>query len=54
MDLRASLESVRTRKNVSDDVVQTIVLNIYTSSDEIGKLNEFYRKPLKVTIEEAQ
>lgn len=52
MKLKASLESVKTRKNVTDDVIQTIVFNVYGSADQIGKLNEMYRKPIEITIEE--
>ena len=52
--INASLESIKTRKNVTDDVVQVIVFSIWTSSDVIGKLNEFYRKPIELTIEELK
>ena len=54
MKIKASLEGVRTKKNVTDDVTQTLVFNIYVSADQIGKINEFYRKPLEITIEEAK
>ena len=53
MKLKASLESVNTRKNVTDDIIQTITFNVYGSADQIGKLNEFYRKPIEITIEEV-
>lgn len=54
MKLKASLEAVKTRKTVMDDIVQTIVLNIYGSADQIGELNSLYRKPLEVTLEEVK
>ena len=53
MKLRASLEAVKTRKNVTDDILQTIVLNIWASAEEIGKLNTLYRKPIIIDIEET-
>lgn len=53
MKFKASLEQIKTRKNVTDDVIQTVVLNIFVQPDEIGKLNNLYRKPLEVTIEES-
>jgi len=53
MKLKASLEAVKTRKNVTDDIVQTIVLNVWGSAEQIGQLNALYRKPLEVTIEEV-
>ena len=52
--LPASLESVKTRKNVSDDILQTIVLNVWGSAEQIGKLNELYKRPLTITIEETK
>lgn len=54
LKLKASLEAVKTRKNVTDDIVQTIVFNIFGDAKEIGELNEFYRKPLIITIEETE
>ena len=53
MRLKASLESVKTRKNVTDDVIQTVTLNIYGTADQIGKLNELYRKPIEIEISEV-
>ena len=52
--LKASLEAVKTRKNVTDDVIQTITLNIYTTADQIGALNELYRQPLEITLEVSE
>ena len=54
MKLKASLESVKTRKNVTDDVIQTVVFNIYGTADQIGALNELYRKPIEIEVTEAQ
>jgi len=54
MKLKAVLEQIRTRKNVSDDVIQTLVLTIYADCDQLGVLNTFYRKPLEITIEETR
>jgi hypothetical protein len=52
--LKASLESVKTRKNVTDDIIQTITLNIYGSADQIGELNTLYRKPIEIEITEVK
>lgn len=54
LKLKASLEAVKTRKNVTDDIVQTIVFNIFGNAQEVGQLNDFYRKPLLITIEETE
>lgn len=54
MKLKASLEAVKTRKNVTDDIIQTLILNVYGTPQDIGELNKFYAKPLEITIEEFQ
>lgn len=54
MKIKASLEKITTKKNVTDDIIQTIVLNIYVRADEIGELQTMYRKPLEITIEESK
>ena len=54
MKAKASLEKIQTRKTVTDDIIQTVTFNIYVSADEIGKLNEFYHKPLEITIQESE
>lgn len=53
MKIPASLESVRTKKDVSDNIVQTLVFNVWVSADQIGKLNELYKKPITITVEEV-
>jgi hypothetical protein len=53
MKLKASLEAVRTKKDTSDDIVQTIVFNVFATPDQIGMLNELYKKPIEITIEEV-
>lgn len=45
------MESIKTRKNVSDDVIQTIVLNVYVAPEEIGALNALYKVPLEISLE---
>ena len=50
MKIKASLESVKTRKNVTDDIVQTVVFNVYVTADQIGQLQTFYRQPIELEI----
>jgi hypothetical protein len=53
LKLNASLEAVKTRKNVSDDIIRTIVLNVYiNSSSDLAELDLMYRKPLQLILEE--
>ena len=53
LKFKASLEVVKTRKNLTDDIIQTVTFNIYASADDIGKLNELYRRPIELTVEES-
>lgn len=57
MKLNASLESVKTRKNVTDDIIYTVTFNIYPSEDppaEIGLLTTMYKKPIQITVQEVK
>jgi len=54
MKLKASLESVKTRKNVSDDIVQSVTINIYGRPDEIAELLKFYQQPIEIEITEVK
>ena len=57
MKIKASLESVSTRKDVSDNIIYKVVFTIYPMEnppDEVGVLQTFYKKPLELTIQEAQ
>lgn len=50
--VNGSLEAVRSKKSATDDIEQTLVFNIWTTPDTIGQLNTFYKKPIRITIEE--
>jgi hypothetical protein len=53
MEFQASLEAVKTRKNVTDDVIQTVVFNIYGTPEEVAALLALYRQPIKITVEKS-
>lgn len=54
MKLPASLESVRSKKDVSDNVVITLVFNVWCSAEDIGKINALYKKPIELEITESK
>jgi hypothetical protein len=54
MKIPASLESVKSRKSITDDVTITLVFNVWCSPDEIGALNSLYKKPIEITVEEVK
>ena len=53
MKINASLEAVRSKKDATDDIEQTIVFHVWVTADQIGELNSFYRKQLRLTLEEV-
>jgi hypothetical protein len=55
MKIKASLEGVNTRKDVSDNIIYKVVLTVYpTSEEEIAQIMKFYRRPIEISIEESQ
>lgn len=52
MQIKGSLEKVASRKNVTDDITQSITFHVFATAEEIGRLNALYRKPLRITVEE--
>ena len=54
MKIPASLESVRSKKDVTDDVMITLTFHVWCSPDEVGKINALYKKPIEITIEESK
>ncbi len=54
MVLPASLESVRSRKDVSEDVIITLTFHVWCSAEDIGRINELYKKPITLHIQEAK
>ena len=56
MKLKASLESVKTRKNVTDDIIYTVTFNVYPQTNpaaEVGLLQTFYKKPIEIEVQEV-
>ena len=56
MKLKASLESVKSRKNVSDDIVYSVTFAVYPDKMEpllIGTLMTFYKCPIEIEITEV-
>ena len=54
MKLKASLEAVKTRKDASSDIVQTVVLNVFARPDELAELMKFYQQPIEIEITEVK
>ena len=54
MKIKASLEAVKSRKNVSDDIVQSVTFNIYGTPDQIAELLKFYQQPIEIEVREVQ
>ena len=54
MRLKASLESVKSRKNVSDDIVYSVTFAVYPANEaEIAALLMFYKRPIEVEVKEV-
>ena len=56
MKIRASLEGVSTRKDVSDNIIYKVTFTVYPQENppaEIGLLQTFYRKPIEIIVQEA-
>lgn len=50
--LKASLESIKTRKNVTDDVIRTVVFHVWSDDPAVmARLDALYRQPLEIAIE---
>lgn len=54
MKIPASLEAVRSKKDVTDDVTITLVFNVWCDPEMVGKLNALYKKPLEIEVTEAK
>lgn len=54
LKLNASLKSVRTQKDITEDVLQSVTFHIWGTAEEIGALNALYKLPLSLTIEEKK
>jgi hypothetical protein len=50
----ASLESVRSKKNVTDDVTITLTFNVWCSPEDVGNISALYKKPIEIEIMEAK
>ena len=54
MKLKASLESVKSRKNVTDDIIYSVTFAVYPANEaEIAALLMFYRRPIEISITEV-
>lgn len=54
LKIPASLEAVKSRKSVTDDVTISLVFNVWCTPDDVGKINALYKKPIEITIEESK
>jgi hypothetical protein len=57
LKIKASLEGVSTRKDVSDNIIYKVVFTVYpidSPAAEVGLLQTYYKKPLELTIEESE
>ena len=54
MKIKASLESVKSRKTVTDDIVYTATFTLYPGVSDMSVLMMFYRKPIEIEVEEVQ
>ena len=54
MKIPASLESVRSKKNVTDDITITLTFNVWCTPDDVGKINALYKKLIEIEITEAK
>ena len=56
MKIKASLDAVKSRKDVSDNVIYTAVFTLYPGhmeAAEIATLMTFYKVPLEIEIKEV-
>ena len=54
MKIKASLEAVKSRKNVTDDIIYSATFTFYPANEaEIAALLMFYQRPIEVNITEV-
>lgn len=51
IELTGSVTGISIRRNVSDDVIQKVVLEVF---GDTRALHELLKKPVKITIEESK
>ena len=57
MKIKASLDAVKSRKDVSDNVIYTAVFTLYPGhmeAAEIATMMTFYKVPLEIEVKEVQ
>jgi hypothetical protein len=57
MKLKASLEAVQTRKDISDNIIYMVKFSVYPQANppaEVGVLQTFYKKPIEIEITEVK
>jgi hydroxyethylthiazole kinase-like sugar kinase family protein len=54
MKIKASLEAVKSRKTVVDDIVYSVTFTVYpTNQAEIAALLMFYKRPIEIDVKEV-
>lgn len=55
LKLKASLEAVRSRKDVSEDILYRVVFTVYPQNvSDIAMLTAPYQSPIQISIEETK